>query len=541
MGKVYKETFVSKISGVLSLPTSYCGRTRPSSGAGHKESPMKVKALFLLMAIALMSLLSVSVASAANYYVATNGNNNNQGSESQPWATISYAESRVKPGDTVYVRGGRYTEQVWIDVSGTASAPITFKNYGMEIPILDGGSSYPWNAGIPTNESGLMEIRASYIVIEGFEVRNSREHGINIDGRFLAGGKVYGVVVRKNHVHTCYGSGVFFMGTDGALAENNEVHNCANNNFVRFTSRNPGGYWACGMGNNSSIRTTFRRNRVYGNHGEGLMLDKRNADCLVEYNEIYGNRALELYLNCGRNATARYNLLYGSDDYLSNNIVIASEQEYCFPEGYNGGHKIYGNLAANGRSGFEVWHWRPTDPAFQNVKVYNNTFAVQANPYGNALIIDSPMVGFEFKNNIVWQPTGNVVYTGQTTGMSFDYNLWSRQPLAPVARGPHDPPYATPNLVKASGWESLGGGVLSGSEFALQADSAAVGKGAWLGAEFAQIPDCNQSDWKARSVVLLNQDGQGGSWEIGADVHAVTVAPPSTLSAPKGLTGSVLP
>lgn len=40
----------------------------------------------------------------AEYYVATNGNNDNPGSVNFPWATIQHAVDQAIAGDTIYIR-----------------------------------------------------------------------------------------------------------------------------------------------------------------------------------------------------------------------------------------------------------------------------------------------------------------------------------------------------------------------------------------------------------------------------------------------------
>lgn len=73
------------------------------------------------------------------YYVAPDGDNSNPGTLERPWRTLRRATSALKPGDTLYLRGGRYDEnQVRIAVAGSASAPITIRNHPGETPVIDG-------------------------------------------------------------------------------------------------------------------------------------------------------------------------------------------------------------------------------------------------------------------------------------------------------------------------------------------------------------------------------------------------------------------
>lgn len=88
--------------------------------------------LFLLLS-------SSSVLNAAQYYVATGGNDANAGSVSQPFATVQKALTRVVAGDTIYLRGGTYREAVAINgKAGSAAAPIVIAAYGNEKPVLKG-------------------------------------------------------------------------------------------------------------------------------------------------------------------------------------------------------------------------------------------------------------------------------------------------------------------------------------------------------------------------------------------------------------------
>src|SRR5688572_8776346 len=67
------------------------------------------------------------------------GDDRNDGSEAKPWKTIQFGANRLKPGDTLYLRGGTYYEKVRLTRSGSKEAPITIASYPGELAILDGG------------------------------------------------------------------------------------------------------------------------------------------------------------------------------------------------------------------------------------------------------------------------------------------------------------------------------------------------------------------------------------------------------------------
>ena len=71
---------------------------------------------------------------AADYYVATNGNDGAAGSLAAPYATIQQAVSVMGAGDACYVRGGIYHE----DVTFSGKNNLTFKAYANEAVTMDG-------------------------------------------------------------------------------------------------------------------------------------------------------------------------------------------------------------------------------------------------------------------------------------------------------------------------------------------------------------------------------------------------------------------
>jgi uncharacterized protein YjdB len=77
----------------------------------------------------------------AGYYVAPGGSSTNDGSSTRPW-TLAYAlggaGGRIRPGDTVWVRGGTYYAPFRSTLVGTALAPIVVRAYPGERAIIDG-------------------------------------------------------------------------------------------------------------------------------------------------------------------------------------------------------------------------------------------------------------------------------------------------------------------------------------------------------------------------------------------------------------------
>jgi len=70
---------------------------------------------------------------------AARGNDANAGSQAAPWKSLAHATRQLRPGDTLYLRGGTYYEKVALTRSGTTNAPITIASFPGELAVIDGG------------------------------------------------------------------------------------------------------------------------------------------------------------------------------------------------------------------------------------------------------------------------------------------------------------------------------------------------------------------------------------------------------------------
>ena len=50
-----------------------------------------------------------------------------EGTQEQPWRTMAHGVTKLKPGDTLVLRGGTYYEHVVVELSGTIEQPITIR------------------------------------------------------------------------------------------------------------------------------------------------------------------------------------------------------------------------------------------------------------------------------------------------------------------------------------------------------------------------------------------------------------------------------
>lgn len=111
------------------------------------------------------------------YYVAVNGKNSGKGTKKHPYRTIAYAVSKLKKGDTLYIRGGTYREQIRIPakISGKKNAYIMIAGVPGE---------KVWLSGKGKTSPTLMEVcGSSYLVIQNIGMKAAHGQdacGINV-------------------------------------------------------------------------------------------------------------------------------------------------------------------------------------------------------------------------------------------------------------------------------------------------------------------------------------------------------------------------
>ena len=96
------------------------------------------KIVFLSLLVVFVMFATVGTAYAQDYYVSTNGNNDNGGSQSEPFETIVHGAGELNAGDTLYIEAGTYEyERIKLRQSGTATQPINIVGVGNVIMLSD--------------------------------------------------------------------------------------------------------------------------------------------------------------------------------------------------------------------------------------------------------------------------------------------------------------------------------------------------------------------------------------------------------------------
>ncbi len=108
----------------------------------------------------------------ATYYVAPNGSDGNNGSISQPFATLNKAWSVVGAGDIIYLRGGTYyfrSQQMLTGRTAPSGNHIKVWAYPGEKPILSRADSYDYDY------SCGIYFRGNYVHFKGIEITGYRQ------------------------------------------------------------------------------------------------------------------------------------------------------------------------------------------------------------------------------------------------------------------------------------------------------------------------------------------------------------------------------
>jgi len=388
--------------------------------------------------------IRISRTTLAGYFVAPNGNDSWAGDIDHPWLTIQYGLSQIYAGDTLWIRGGTYTEALYAYHAGTEASPVMVSAYPNEIVTVDGNATYPTTAG------SLLLIEADWYTFKDIRFTNCKHIS-----------DVFGVQVNADHVtltniivYEVWDQGISFRG-DYGIAEYCTVYHACLNNYQGLLGG--GGGWGSGIDLNGfaspyPTNNIIRHCITYENWGEGINAGHNNyatvEDCIS-----YDNYAVNLYITDATNILCQRNLVYTTgymDTWDGNQGGIQIGDEAHAPE--SSGITIINNLVYGTHTCFYWWE-NGAGYGITNLLVANNTFV---NSHTTATIKMEDSTGHSnvnIKNNIVRQDDSLPVAVAYTNSeVHFDYNCWSKT-APPAAQGVNDIT-ADPDLAETDNYDN---------------------------------------------------------------------------------------
>jgi hypothetical protein len=271
-------------------------------------------------------LIASPAAQAATYYVSTNGNNSNAGTETAPFKTIQHAADVAKAGDTVIVMPGTYLET---GAGNNRLGGIVSKNDGTASARIRFVSKERWGAKVTTRASGgpaeaIWRSMGDYVDIEGFEIDGT-------DAMASPGIMVHGAYSRVlyNHVHhisvaRCGGGvGINSTGYDtniGTEMIGNLIHDARRPHVNSCPGSSPvvgyGIYFATPHGK-------VQNNIIYNNGSVGIHLWHAPTETVVSHNLVFNNGRTGIVFGCGDKPFIQCNRITVSNNIFMNHEIFA--------------------------------------------------------------------------------------------------------------------------------------------------------------------------------------------------------------------------
>ena len=314
-------------------------RTNEPSQTTLLASASKVDAA-VAPAVAPVSAMPANLATSYNLYVSSViGSDSAAGTSSAPLRTIGRAATLAKPGTTVHVGPGTYTETINSSVNGTATARIRYV------------SDSKWKAIIkPASGAYTMwTVKGGYTDIDGFQIDGSNSTSVRA-GIYLNGGNSS---VQNSWVHhVATSSGCDNRGGAGLVSDQSRGRSLGNYDFIGNVVHNVGGGcgWIQGIYHSSSGKII--NNVVYAT-STGINMGHDNHDIFVMNNTVFNNTGYGVYY--GGCQEAYNNGCPTSGIQVHNNIIYNNGGGISGPvTAEDVGNDVRNNLVYGNRTNYDL-------------------------------------------------------------------------------------------------------------------------------------------------------------------------------------------
>jgi hypothetical protein len=314
---------------------------------------------------------------AAQYFVATSGNNNAAGTADAPWQTLQHAANLIGPGDRVTVRPGNYTG-FQLETSGTSAAPIEFF---AEPGVLV-------NQPNPVRgQHGINLENASHVIVDGFAVTGMPRAGVRsvgVDGDTFASH----VTIRNVHSYNNGYWGILTGFVHDLVIENNETSGSVIEHGIYVS--------------NSGDRPVIRNNRSWGNDKNGIHINgdiDQGGDGIISGALVSGNIVYDNGLHGG----SGINMDGVQSSRIENNLIYDNHASGISLYRINGGGPSTGNVVVNNtvhQANDGRWALNIRDGSTGNTAL-NNVFISDHSSRGSLTVDADSLAGFTSDYNVL--------------------------------------------------------------------------------------------------------------------------------------------
>jgi len=324
----------------------------------------------------------------AYYYVSTDGDDNNPGTEAQPWRTIQKAAESLVAGETVYIRAGTYQERVIPQNPGSAGNYIVYAPYPGHTVTIDGA-----DITLPQGWGGLFDVSGkSYIKISGLRIMNA---GPDLNSTGILVDESRHIIIEGNTTYNTTSSGIGVWGSSDITIDGNEVELACNDGEQECIT-------VAGTDSFEIKNNHVHRGGPGSNGGEGIDVKDGSSNGQVFNNYVHDLNRVGIYVDAWDKHT--YNIeVFGNvvHDNAANGFAVASEMG-----GLLENIKLYNNIAYNNKwCGLHLHECCIANRPVHDVTVINNTFYDNGwDPWGGGILVENPDVeNIVIRNNICSQ------------------------------------------------------------------------------------------------------------------------------------------
>jgi len=435
-----------------------------------------------------IGLITCCLSAQTPYFVdGINGDNANDGTSlATAWKTIQKAANSATPNSTIYIKGGTYSENIVVNVSGTAGNPITFRNYANEMVLIDGAATSGNTLLTITNKSYL---NFRNLTIQNKTVNEAQGILVETTGAATATDLSFTNITIRNirwnanaaaiPTDTDNAQAFIAYGRDGGIT-NLTIDSCqVFDNILGFSEAvsldgNISGFKVsnCEVHDNTNIGIA-----LIGNYGTSTVpATDHTRNGIVSGNTCYRNVSLYatsggIYVDGGTTIVVERNRCYengngievgceenGQSDHIivRNNLLYNNENAGLYVGGYTTettgqvvncifrNNTLFRNNSANDEVG-EINLSKVSNSIFENNIIYTSEQKV-------FMSVDeiAPQTGNLFNYNLWYTPAGDAediaVFWGATTYETFaDYQAGTNQESGSLFANPQFQAAALPN------------------------------------------------------------------------------------------------